>query len=198
MTDSQSVADVAEAGAASKRRGRPSEDARKARKQQLLATARQLFLERGFAQTPVSAIVNAAGVAQGTFYLYFANKQAVLGHLRAEVLADYMHSFEQDPSPVRGRRVDERLVSAMTRVRDAVTRQKSMTRVLRQASNSAEIDAIWIEGRSKLARPLAALLEEGKRDGSWPLDDGILRALRVQETRVSEILRAHQAELESE
>jgi TetR/AcrR family transcriptional regulator, fatty acid metabolism regulator protein len=47
---------------------------RTARRAELTAAAARLFAERGVANTAVSDIVKAAGVAQGTFYLYFASK----------------------------------------------------------------------------------------------------------------------------
>ena len=40
----------------------------------LLQTAFELFLEKGFAKTTISDIVNRAGLAKGTFYLYFRDK----------------------------------------------------------------------------------------------------------------------------
>jgi hypothetical protein len=47
-----------------------------ARRQQLLHVAEELSLESGYGKTSVSRIVKTAGVAQGTFYLYFASKEA--------------------------------------------------------------------------------------------------------------------------
>lgn len=40
----------------------------------LLKTAYRLFTEKGFHKTSISDIVNEAGVAKGTFYLYFKDK----------------------------------------------------------------------------------------------------------------------------
>ena len=40
--------------------------------------ANQLFLARGFEATTVDAIVNAAGVSKGTFYLHFDRKEDLL------------------------------------------------------------------------------------------------------------------------
>lgn len=40
----------------------------------LLQTAFELFTEKGFAKTTISDIVNRAGLAKGTFYLYFKDK----------------------------------------------------------------------------------------------------------------------------
>jgi AcrR family transcriptional regulator len=47
---------------------------RQARRVELVSAAAALFAERGVANTTVSDIVKAAGVAQGTFYLYFGSK----------------------------------------------------------------------------------------------------------------------------
>ena len=40
----------------------------------LLQTSFELFTEKGFAKTTISDIVNRAGLAKGTFYLYFKDK----------------------------------------------------------------------------------------------------------------------------
>ena len=42
--------------------------------QQLLQTSFELFTEKGFTKTTISDIVNRAGLAKGTFYLYFKDK----------------------------------------------------------------------------------------------------------------------------
>jgi AcrR family transcriptional regulator len=47
----------------------------------ILAASRQLFLERGFAGTPVNAITEACGISNGGFYTYFSDKRAVFNVL---------------------------------------------------------------------------------------------------------------------
>lgn len=51
------------------------------REQELLEAARKLFSQKGFANTTISDIVRKAGVAQGTFYLYFESKAALVQQL---------------------------------------------------------------------------------------------------------------------
>ena len=51
------------------------------RRQQILISARDVFAKRGYHQAAVKDIVAAAGVAHGTFYLYFEDKRAVLTEL---------------------------------------------------------------------------------------------------------------------
>jgi AcrR family transcriptional regulator len=49
-----------------------------ARRAELADIALELWAERGFDQTSVAAIARAAGIAKGTFYLYFESKDALL------------------------------------------------------------------------------------------------------------------------
>lgn len=58
-----------------------------ARRAELLKTAREVFAEKGFDATTVSEIVSRAGVAQGTFYLYFPSKISVVKTLADELQA---------------------------------------------------------------------------------------------------------------
>ena len=50
-------------------------------KDRLLDAAETVFHDKGFSAARVSDIVDLAGVAQGTFYLHFRNKQAILVEL---------------------------------------------------------------------------------------------------------------------
>jgi AcrR family transcriptional regulator len=62
-----------------------------ARRAEIVSAAARVFSERGVANTAVSDIVKAAGVAQGTFYLYFECKDdvvlAVVERIGAELVA---------------------------------------------------------------------------------------------------------------
>ena len=57
------------------------------RRRELLDAARDTFVERGFAAATVDDVVANAGVARGTFYLYFRDKRAVFEALVDEFLA---------------------------------------------------------------------------------------------------------------
>ena len=50
-------------------------------RERLLTAATKVFAAKGYAATRVSDIVQEAGVAQGTFYLYFRSKQAIFEEL---------------------------------------------------------------------------------------------------------------------
>jgi len=55
------------------------------RRAELLKAAREIFAEKGYAATTISEIVSRAGVAQGTFYLYFPSKVLLVIALAEEI-----------------------------------------------------------------------------------------------------------------
>lgn len=75
------------------------------RREQILAAARKVFREKGYDGTTVSNIVEEAGVAQGTFYLYFPSKKAAVlalaqmlteeGAKRLAAVVDSKMTFEE-------------------------------------------------------------------------------------------------------
>jgi AcrR family transcriptional regulator len=70
---------------AKKRSERRPED----RRVEILDAAVKVFVDKGFTETTVADIATAAGVAKGTFYLYFESKEHLLGALK-ERLVDEM------------------------------------------------------------------------------------------------------------
>ena len=72
---------------------------RTARRAELVSAASRVFAENGVANTAVSDIVKAAGVAQGTFYLYFESKSAVFDSILDHAMTDLrgrIHRIEVD------------------------------------------------------------------------------------------------------
>ena len=67
------------------------------KKNTLFATAFELFHEKGFARTTISDIVNRAGLAKGTFYLYFKDKYDIrdklIIHKTGQLLAASHHEL---------------------------------------------------------------------------------------------------------
>lgn len=57
------------------------------RRREILRAARDVFVEKGFSAATVEDIVVKAGVARGTFYLYFADKRAVFEALVDDFLS---------------------------------------------------------------------------------------------------------------
>ncbi len=51
------------------------------RKNEILDTAQEIFLTKGYKQTSVESIIKKVGVAKGTFYYYFKSKEDLLDKL---------------------------------------------------------------------------------------------------------------------
>jgi AcrR family transcriptional regulator len=54
---------------------------REQRRAQVLRDAAEVFAERGYHQTTISDIIAKAGIARGTFYLYFQDKRSIFDEL---------------------------------------------------------------------------------------------------------------------
>lgn len=64
------------------------------RRAQLLRAAREVLAEKGLDAARVSEIVARAGVAQGTFYLYFPSKFSLVVALTEEVMGEVLVAVE--------------------------------------------------------------------------------------------------------
>jgi AcrR family transcriptional regulator len=66
---------------------------RRARAEQLADSALALFLEQGVAGVTIDQIVERAGVAKGSFYRYFSDKEQLVGALLAPLAAGIRDAF---------------------------------------------------------------------------------------------------------
>jgi len=77
---------------------------RESRREQILQAAIHVFAQRGYRTTSVADIIEEAGVARGTFYLYFPGKQeifvAIIDHF-FDGLRELMKQMNRWPWPPR-------------------------------------------------------------------------------------------------
>lgn len=65
------------------------------RRQQILTASKQLFAERGFHQTTMEDIANAAELSPGTIYLYFKSKDELFAELSLGVIQYFNGRLEK-------------------------------------------------------------------------------------------------------
>jgi len=58
-----------------------------------------LFCEKGIAQTSIEEIAKSAGVAKGTVYLYFKNKEEIVFAIWDMIVARHIEAFESSVTP---------------------------------------------------------------------------------------------------
>lgn len=61
----------------------------------VLKVARELFVEKGYYNVSIPAIVKASGVSTGVIYSYFANKETLARRIHEDTLADFQAMFTQ-------------------------------------------------------------------------------------------------------
>src|SRR6202030_4512225 len=61
---------------------------RQARRAQVLRHAKRIFARKGYHRTNVADIIARAGIARGTFYLYFQNKKDLFEELLEQVVGE--------------------------------------------------------------------------------------------------------------
>ncbi|MFS0920841.1 TetR/AcrR family transcriptional regulator [Brevibacillus centrosporus] len=66
------------------------------RRKEILIAAREVLAEKGLEATKVSEIVKRAGVAQGTFYLYFPSKNSMIIALAQEMLESVLVAVRRE------------------------------------------------------------------------------------------------------
>jgi TetR/AcrR family fatty acid metabolism transcriptional regulator len=64
--------------------------------QQIINAAVIVFAEKGYHQAKVSRIAKEAGVADGTIYLYFKNKEDILISIFKEKMGEFIEKIEED------------------------------------------------------------------------------------------------------
>jgi TetR/AcrR family transcriptional regulator, repressor of fatR-cypB operon len=133
------------------------------KKQAIMAAAIRLITHNGFEATPISAIAREAGVAAGTIYIYFPNKQEMIKHLYRAVsqsLADFVIKDLGVTAPVKEtiRRVWKNHIAY-------VLAHRLEYRFLEQFSNSPQIDRLTRKQGLSAVAPVMDQFERAKREG---------------------------------
>ncbi len=66
------------------------------KKSRLLQAAKEVFAEKGLEKATISEIVKKAGMAQGTFYLYFSSKKALIPALANDLLQTMLEEMQKE------------------------------------------------------------------------------------------------------
>ena len=89
--------------------GRPLSKRGERTRRRLLEAAESVFAELGYHDASIVKITEAAGVGQGTFYLYFASKKDVFDELVVDLNHRVRHAMTEAASPGATRAEMERL-----------------------------------------------------------------------------------------
>jgi AcrR family transcriptional regulator len=148
--------------------GVPGNSLREAQKQftleKLVASAREVFHQKGYNAATIDDIVDAAGASRGTFYLYFHSKGEVLGKIFAEDhIEDVLRLLQSFPAEITRKSLQDWI----GRYLDLYRRDRLTIRAWIQAgSREAELRASSLTMMDRVIDGLAAkVLASRKGEG---------------------------------
>ncbi len=133
----------------------------------LLAAARQVFADQGFAATRMSDIAAAAGVSHGTVYTYFDTKEDVLAAVLDDVVADLHEALRASTAtdPVA------RIRDANNRYLDGYAQHGRLLLVVEEAAQTdARFLGVLTELRTTHVARVAAAIRRLQADGDAATD----------------------------
>jgi len=161
-------------GASPDRRQRRSAETR----ERLFRASLNLFARKGFAQTTVEDITNAADVGKGTFFNYFPSKEHVLiafSDLQIGKLQDAVVSMRQRPEPMQ-----DFLPGLIIRLTDEPARGPDVVRAILQANlSSSSVRNVMKEKHTRAERLLTELVQMGQDRGEFRRDIPALDLAKV-------------------
>lgn len=192
--------------------GRVAKDP-KIRREELLGTAFDLFMELGYEATSVQQITETAGVSKGLFYHYFQSKADLLDQVARLKSDQFLATLPPSAAAMPGTAPEKAraLIDSIVGWKFGEVRGMTMTylRVMYSDENVALRARLYREYLDRLAPLFAEIIAEGAEEGVFHVDDaemasglvwslwagdtdtmaGLLLELPGRPERVAEILR---------
>ena len=152
------------------------EEELKRREKEILTKAKTLFSQKGFHSLTVSDIVNSLGIARGTFYLYFRNKDDV-----------YRRVLEKTVSEIESRLKLLPLDRPLEQLRD------NLLSILRLIEEDRETASLIFFHPYRLSPEFDRVLEEFYRKVLHLIERALIRGMEmgiVRECNVKVVSRA--------
>jgi AcrR family transcriptional regulator len=144
-------------------RAQRAEQAKAARREEILGAARRVFAERGFRGTTIADIAEAAKIALGTIYLYFASKDDVFAALNQRFNEVITQATRDVPT---GRSVGETTRRYVESVFAACEENRDLVRlVVLNTDPESEIAKRMRKEATDRNRPLTTALRRGMEQG---------------------------------
>ena len=144
------------------------------RRQELMDAAVRVFSAKGISKTTVSDITDAAGVAKGTFYLYFDSKEQLLGAMKERLVDEVLEHASAQYARV-GREDWWALVDGVIEsFVDFMLERKDMVHVLMQEGGhelAAGANDVFIQCEAKVDAMFASGIQAGIEAGAFRVTD---------------------------
>ncbi len=136
---------------------------RSARREQVLGCAVRVFSQKGYHATTVSDIIEEAGVARGTFYLYFKSKRAIFDELLDDFLRRILGQVRRVDLSAGSDHPLDQMKGNVERVLEVLLSSREMARIL--LHEAVGLDADFDRKLEEFYARLIALTEGSLRLG---------------------------------
>lgn len=141
------------------------------RRQDLIAAAIKVFAQKGINRTTVADITSAAGVAKGTFYLYFESKEHLLGALKEQLVEEILEHATGLYARVGKDDWDSLLDATVDSMTDFFIDRKDMMQVMVQEGVTPETNDMFAEMEAKVDQMFATAIKVGLESGAFHTSD---------------------------
>ena len=132
-------------------------------------SAARLFRDRGIADVSIEDIAAAAGIAKGTFYLYFRTRDDLVEKL-ATKLVDQMVRSAETAGRHPGNGLD-RFAAAVWALKLVDRSEDYLVEALNRPENHALHERVNVSLVRRIGPVLADIVEDGRKEGVFALDD---------------------------
>ena len=146
------------------------------RREQIMGVAAELFAEKGYHATNIGEIVTRAGVARGTFYLYFKDKRTIFEELVDGFIGEIDNALIRIDPELGADACLEMMRENIRLVFEICIRQRALTKILLSAA--VGLDAEFDQAR--MNRRLFQRIVRPRRDIGGRRHQRYLAALRDQ------------------
>lgn len=106
------------------------EEKKQIKKENLLSSAYNLFIKKGINDTSISDIVNEAGVAKGTFYLYFKDKWEIHEAVIIEKSKKLFNDAIEKTAKKNLKSFPDKLISIIDYIIDVLSNNKDLIKLI--------------------------------------------------------------------
>ena len=133
------------------------------RRQHILAASRDVFAKLGYHAATIDDVVAEAGVARGTFYLYFEDKRAVLSDLIDRFFAQLIEVIQRIDVSKGAPPVSEQVLENIRGILRVCLADRGMTKVL--FTDAQGVDSEFDRKLGTFYDAVVQLLTESLKDG---------------------------------
>lgn len=138
------------------------------RRSEILDVAQQLFYQKGYEQTSIQDLLNAIGIAKGTFYHYFDSKQALLEELTDRIVDEMMimiRALVDDPTLTAVQKFNQIYIQSHQWKIEHKEFMMSLLRMFYHEENLRLRDQLQRSSMAAVLPLLADVIEQGVAEG---------------------------------